>query len=474
MRIRAIALLAAISLLLACVACAPAPAAQTPVETTAAATTAAATTAAATEAATTAAATEAATTAAATEAATTAAATTAAATEAAATETETETTAAPETTTAAPSGPFLVGTYLQLSGSNSIAGNDAKRGIDLGIKYINENGGFNGVTVEALHYDTTGSTEESVKVVQKMLVDDNVDAMIGSVNSNEVSACIPYINDAEVYNFGLGTSATWMADESRIWTFRASANNGRIAPQDVDLIIQLGYTSVAIINGTDDTGSSTADAFEEACNEKGVTVTTRQQCDSEDTDFSGQISQILATNPDTIFMSLIGTTFGPFVKQLRNMGYKGTIGCKECFSKEYMDVAGMDNSNFIYYAYPYVAYTDINDCTIPIMMEFLQRFVDEYGELPRHEAAYRGWDTMMSMWEATKAAGQNEKNALREAMVNVKLPGLGGDLDYTKGDREGYSSFYAFILVDGVNIILDDWLASGGYEAYLAATGRDR
>lgn len=369
---------------------------------------------------------------------------------------------------------FLIGTYLQLTGSNSIVGNAGKQGIDLAVKLINDNGGFNGAKVEVIHYDTTGSTEEAVKVVQKMLVNDAVDAVIGSVNSNEVSAVIPYLNEAEIYNFGLGTSATWMADTSRIWTFRASANNGRIAPQDADLLLQLGYKTVAVMNGTDDTGSSTADAFIKACEEKGITVTTRQQCDSEDTDFSGQIAQIMATDPDCIFMSLIGTTFGPFVKQLRNMGYAGMIACKESFALEYQQVAGAQNSNYIFYAYPYVSYTDIEDVNIPIMREFLERFIAEYGAMPAHESAYRGWDTMMAMWEATKVAGQNDKTALRDAMTKVKLPGLGGELDYTKGDREGYSEFYSFVLVDGKNIMIDDWLASGGYEAYKAATGRDR
>jgi len=108
------------------------------------------------------------------------------------------------------------------------------------------------------------------------------------------------------------------------------------------------------------------------------------------------------------------------------------------------------------------------------MTEFLERFVAEYNAMPAHEAAYRGWDTMMAMWEATKVAGKNDKVSLRDAMVGVKIPGLGGELDYTKGDREGYSEFYSFVLVDGMNYLIDEWLASGGYDAYKAATGRDR
>ena len=369
---------------------------------------------------------------------------------------------------------FRISTYLQLSGNNAEAGNNAKNGIDLAVKYINDNGGFNGATVQVDHYDTTGSTEEAVKVVQRVIQNNSADAIIGSVNSNEVSACISYINDAKIYNFGLGTSATWMEDTSKIYTFRASANNNRIAPLDVDMILNMGYKSVAIISGTDDTGSSTATAFQEACKTKGLEVTTRQECDTADTDFSGQISQILAGDPDIVFMSLIGDTFGPFVKQLRNMGYKGMLACKECFSTAYQEVAGPENSNYIAFVYPYVPYNSVDECTIPIMKSMLERYNAAYGKCPTHESAYRGWDTMMAMWEASKIAGKNDSESLREATHKVKIDGLGGTLDYTKGDREGYSEFYSFILVDGKNLLLDDWLKSGGYEAYKTATGRDR
>ena len=395
-------------------------------------------------------------------------------------ETATEETAAPAGD-AASDGVFRIGVFVQLTGGIAVAGQNALNGIQLATKEINEAGGFNGEQVEIVYYDTTGSTEEAVKVVQKMLSDDNVDAIIGSVNSNEVSACIQDINAAKVYNFGLGTSPAWMEDESMIYTFRASSNNGRIAPFSVDVLKDvMGYSSVAIMNGTDDTGASTADAFEEACNEKGITVTTRQQCDTEDTDFSGQITQIIASDPDTIFMSLIGATFGPFVKQLRNMGYKGTILCKECFSQEYQDVANegsgsdMRNADYIYFAYPYVAYEAIDDCDIPNVKEFLQKYYDEYGEMVMHESAYRGWDTMQVMWEASKIAGANDSESLREATHQVVIEGMGGELNYTDGSREGYSVFKSFMLVGGKNYDLATWMSDGSYDEYKTVTGRDR
>ena len=249
-----------------------------------------------------------------------------------------------------------------------------------------------------------------------------------------------------------------------IYTFRASANNNRVAPPNVDMYKKLGIERVAIISGTDDTGKATADAFEQACIDGGLEVVERQECDRTDTDFSGQITQILNAKPQIVFESLIGDTFGPFTKQLRNMGYEGLIGCKECFSPAYAEVAGWENASYVTFVYPYVTYSDISECDIPYMTTFLEAYQEAYDSLPTHEAAYRGWDTVMAMWEASKVAGANDSESLREAMTEVTLEGLGGTLDYTKGDREGYSAFYEFILIDKVNYTLDNWLSSGGQE----------
>jgi len=51
------------------------------------------------------------------------------------------------------------------------------------------------------------------------------------------------------------------------------------------------------------------------------------------------------------------------------------------------------------------------------------------------------------------------------------IEGLGGTLDYTSGNREGYNTFNSFILVNGKNVLFKTWLEEGGYEAYLAETG---
>lgn len=367
---------------------------------------------------------------------------------------------------------FKIGGFLQLTGGNSAYGIEAKKAIELAVKHINEQGGFNGQQIEFIPYDTQGSPEEAVKVVTRLIETDKVDACIGSVNSGEVLAAAGFLNDAGIVTFGLGTAASWM-EKDWPYVFRAAMNNSIAAPLTVDLLEKLGLTSVAIFKGQDDASLSTAAIFGETCEERGIKVLADESYDAGDTDFSAQIANMINSGAQCVYISVIGETGPIIVKQLRQYGYDGIIFDKESFMVSQIEIAGKDAANYIAFANPYVTYNSAEECDIEIVREFLEKYTEEYGECAATDSAYRGWDTMMALWEATKIAESNESEAIREAVHKISgLPGLGGTLDYTTGNREGYNQFNSFILVDGKNILFDKWLENGGYEEYKKATGR--
>lgn len=370
------------------------------------------------------------------------------------------------------SGVFKLGAFLQLTGGNSAYGNEAHNAIKLAVKYINERGGFNGEKIDLIVYDTKGSPEEAVKVVTKLIEVDKVDACIGSVNSSEVLAAAGYLNEAGIITFGLGTSPTWM-EKDWPYVFRASMNNGWTAPITADLVKKVGISSIAMFYGQDDASLSTAKAFKEACKERGIEVLAEETYDPGDMDFSAQVANMIRSGAQAVYISVIGETGPVIVKQLRQYGYNGLIFDKESFMISQIEIAGKDAANYIIFANPYVTYNTPEECDIEIVREFLELYAAEYGECCKTDSAYRGWDTMMVLWEASKIAKSNDSEALRQAVHKVKIPALGGTLDYTKGDREGYHEFNAFILVDGKNILLDKWLSQGGYEEYKKRTGRE-
>lgn len=368
---------------------------------------------------------------------------------------------------------FKLGWYFGLTGGNSAYGIECFNGVKLGVEYINANGGLNGQQIELIGYDTQCSPEEAQKIATKLINDDHVDACIGSMNSGEVIAAAKYFNEAGIYHIGCGTAHSWM-QEDWPFVFRAAMDNDFAVPIASALLPKLGYTTVAIFNGQEDASIGTANAFEAKFNELGIEVVDRESYSVGDTDYSAQIYKMLSFDPDCVCICVIGEVGGRLVQQLRLAGFDGIILDKESFMDSQIEIAGKENSNYIAFSNPYVTYKSVDDCDIPYMKEYLQRYLDAYGEMVATDSAYRGWDSMMVLAEAAKIAGANDSESLREATHKVNIPGLGGTLDYSKGNREGYNDFNSFILVNGKNVLFDDWFDNGGYQAFLDDTGREK
>lgn len=372
----------------------------------------------------------------------------------------------------ASAGTFKLGAFLQLTGGNAAVGIEARNSIQLAVKEINANGGLNGQQIQLIVYDTQGAAEQAVKVAAKLIQVDKVDACIGSVNSAEVLAAGGTLNDAGITTIGLGTSATWM-EKDWPYVFRCAMNNNRAAPTTADMVTQLGLTSISIFKGQDDGSLGAANTFKSECEKRKIAVLDEESYDLGDTDFSAQIANLIKSGSQAIYVSVIGETGPVIMKQLRQYGYKGLVFDKESFMYSQIEIAGKENANYIAFANPYVTYANAEDCDIANVREFLEKYTKEYGSCAKTDSAYRGWDAMMVIQEAAKIAKSNKSDALKDGISQIKdLQGLGGTIDFTKGDREGYAKINTFILADGKNIAFDQWIKDGGYEAYKKATGR--
>lgn len=356
---------------------------------------------------------------------------------------------------------FVIGMYNVMSGANAIYGEEAQNALKMVVDKMNAEGGINGATVRYVVYDDQGSPEEAVKVVTKLIEVDKVDACITSCISSAVLATGEALNKAEIVSFGTGLSPTYMA-QGWEYLFRACVNSDYTTPKAVELAKDLGVSSVAVFRGQDESAIATAQSFIASCGEQNIEVLTEEAYNDGDSDFSGQITRIIASNPDAVFMSTVGATYGVFIKQLRQYGYDGLILNKEALPTDAVEVAGVDNADYVAFAAPYLTYSSLDACTDPTMLAFLTEYQSLYGTLPATDSAYRVYDSLLVLWEAAKNAGTNDHAAIRDAVNQVTgLQGLGGILDYSAGNREGLSDFNKFIRIDGKNVLVSEWLAAG-------------
>ena len=362
---------------------------------------------------------------------------------------------------------FKLGAFLPLSGGGAQSGLEAQRVLEILVEEQNAAGGFNGAEIELVVYDTASSAEEAVKVVTKMIENDNVNACVGSLHSGEVLACAPYLNDAGIVTLGLGTSNSWM-EPGYEYLFRACKNDSFGAPATAQMLVDAGMTSVAVFNGADDSAIGAADSFIAACEELGIVVTGRESYDSGDTDYSAQFANLVSTKPDCMYIAFIGQDTGIGIKQLRQAGYEGLVFAKETVAAYQIEVCGVDAAEGVCFAHPYCVYGAAEDCDIPEVRAWIEKYAETYGELNETDKLFSTWDTFMALKAAVETAGTNDSAAIRDAFHTVKIEGMGGTMDFTD-DNEAYGTdFNKFVITNGKPVLWSEWLDNGGLEAFMA------
>ena len=367
---------------------------------------------------------------------------------------------------------FKIGLSTTLSGVAALYGEEAEKGVQLALEYVNANGGFNGVPGEYIVYDEQGKAEEAVKIAQKFIQTDKVNAVIASNGSSYAMAAAPYYDEAGIVTLPMGNSPAFTSSGWN-YVYHAVMNNDYTVPVVEDLLVKMGFTTVAVAKSQDDNGLNSATSFVAACKEDGIEVVAEEAFSGNDTDFSGQCAKIMAANPQCVFISISGDANGTFVKQLRSFGYTGLIFSKESMTQSMIDVAGEDAARYIIFSNPYLVYGDVEECDIPNLRAFIESFIAKFGSINATDVCYRSWDCVMAIWEASKIAGSNESQAIADAFGQVVIEGLGGTLDFTVGDHEGYHTFNSFIEIDRMNLDFETWYNDGGYDAYKAETGNE-
>lgn len=84
------------------------------------------------------------------------------------------------------------------------------------------------------------------------------------------------------------------------------------------------------------------------------------------------------------------------------------------------------------------------------MKEFLERYIEEFGEPPASDNAFRAYDGVMMIAEAMEAAQADSGEALRDAYNNIDgHVGLAGTFSYVGKNGEGIDSMRIFQIQDG-------------------------
>ncbi|MFD1927056.1 ABC transporter substrate-binding protein [Sporosarcina siberiensis] len=155
--------------------------------------------------------------------------------------------------------PFNIGLAISMSGGTALFGEGVKRGVDLAVKEFNDAGGFEGQNANLVLYDDEAKPEKSVEIVQKLINQDKIVALVGPANSGNAMAHIQFTQEAkipEVVPVATGTQITKeYKDADKNYIFRVAPLDGvQVSAILKELIDKQGLTKLGVIHDTEGYG----------------------------------------------------------------------------------------------------------------------------------------------------------------------------------------------------------------------------
>jgi branched-chain amino acid transport system substrate-binding protein len=194
-----------------------------------------------------------------------------------------------------------IGTALPQTGNLAFLGPPEEAGVALAIKEINE--ADKGIQVEVEWGDSGDTDNKAYETEIPRLLNAGVKAIIGAASSGTSLQFIDQVVGAGVIQFSpANTSAALTTYDDKGLYFRT-------APSDVlqgevlgNLIAADGHEKIAMIVLNDSYGTGLAKFTTDAFVAAGGEVLAAPTYNTGDTNFSAQISEVLATSPDAIVL----------------------------------------------------------------------------------------------------------------------------------------------------------------------------
>lgn len=317
-----------------------------------------------------------------------------------------------ETNSGATGDTVKVGVFVDLTGQTSSFGQSTKNGIELAVEEINKAGGVNGKQIQLIVEDDQGRPEQAKTVVQKLISQDKVQAVLGEVASTNSLAAAPVAQEAKIPMI-TPSSTNPKVTEVGDYIFRVCF----IDPfQGAVMAKFAGNTlkakSAAIFGDVQsDYSKGLTQFFKEEFSKQGGKVVAEESYTQTDQDFKSQLTKIRDLNPDVLYVPGYYGQVGIIAKQARELGMQMPIlGGDGWDSPELWKLGGASLQN------SYISNHYSADNPAPEIQNFIKAYQAKFGTVPDSLAAL-AYDAAKVLADSLKRAGSADATKLRDAIA---------------------------------------------------------
>ena len=315
-----------------------------------------------------------------------------------------------------------------------------QRGFELAREEINSLGGVN------LRFITVDdrSTPEGAKEAVQHLVDQGVPAIVGLAISTHLKEAAPIAQENRVIAFSSVSSAAGLSGIGN-FIFRTSLATNISIPSGVMVTQQkIGYQKVATIyDAIDVYARSSNEVLRTVLEANGVKILTEETFETGDTDFSQQLTNIMAAEPDALFISALAQEIARIVAQTSEVDFPDAIHViAPDLTMDEVQKAGDGAEGAI----GFIGWSSISDA--PGNQTFIENYRAKYGIEPEPWAA-QSYVTLYVLANAIKTAQSADSTAIRDVLAQTKdLPTILGNFSFN-ADGDALYDQIVLVVKDG-------------------------
>jgi branched-chain amino acid transport system substrate-binding protein len=222
--------------------------------------------------------------------------------------------------------PIKIGVAVAKTSNVALLGQEQVIGAEIAEKFFNDKGGVNGRPIDVIIEDTAGDENGAINAFNALIRNDVV-GIVGPTLSQQAFAADPVAEKAKVPVLGPSNTAKGIPQIGN-YIARVSSPVAVVAPNAVEQALKEKpeIKNVAVAFAQNDAfSSSETKTFQEVVKAKGLNLALVQTFQTTDTDFTSQATAIIEKKPDLVIVSGLAADGGNLVKQLRELGYKGSI-----------------------------------------------------------------------------------------------------------------------------------------------------
>ena len=315
---------------------------------------------------------------------------------------------------------IILGANYEMTGALAAVAKQTVNGINLAIKQTNEQGGVLGKQIKLIIADNKSEPSESANAITKLIKNDNVKLVFGSVASSNVLATVQIAHDSKIPLItatATNPSVTMEQNQVRPYVFRTcfiDPFQGEVMANFAAKSLQ-AKNAVMYIDSSSDYSKGLAKIFAEKFIANGGMIIGEESFLQKDQDFKSTLTKIKAINPDVVFIPAYYEEVGKIIRQAREIGIKSQlIGTDGWDDPKLIEIAGLSAVEGTFFSNHYSPQDQD-----PKVVEFVKAYKAEYNQEPS-ALAVLGYDCALVVIDAIKRAGSDDPEKIRQALEETK------------------------------------------------------